>query len=217
MLLEHHEGYILMIIERMTRELRDLLENVNDEYSLKEAKQKAAMEAQEIKTCLNELQIISNKILGISGKDGFLELTETDRLQIRDEITYSFNYIDKSVTTGDISGQQIAIGSNIQQNIQHDDHSGMDSKVVFNLLEQLIQDVKREGLPKQSEEKIIKQLEVSQDELQEEQPDKDYIGRNLQKATDTMKKAGSFIDQSTSIGQKLLKIGKWVGAVISLI
>ena len=93
----------------------------------------------------------------------------------------------------------------------------MESSEIKKLIESIIIDIKKEGLPSESEEKIIKQLEVSKDELNEKNPDKDYIGKNIQKVTDTMKKAGKLIDQTTSIGQKLLKIGKWIGTVISLI
>jgi len=217
MLLEHHEGYILAIIEKITWELKNELETINGADSLDAIRKKASQEADDIKDALNELQVISNKILGISGKDGFLELTETDRLQITDEITYSFSYIDKSIRTGNISGNQVAIGSDIHQSYHHEENSGMNVKDIQGILDTLINEVKLEGFAKEIEEKVIKQLEVSKDELTEEDPDKDYIGKNLQKAADTMKKAGNFIDQSTSIGKKILEIGKWIGAVILLI
>jgi hypothetical protein len=217
MLLEQHEGYIMFIIKEMTYKLRYSLTRINSPLKLEKVKKDVEKDAEKFRITLDELQVISNKILGISGKDGFLELTETNRLQIRDEINYSFNYIDKRIKTGNITGHQVAVGSNINQSIGQDDHSGLDAKEVYKLFEELINDIKSEGLPIESKGKIIKQLEVTKDELKEENPDKDYIGKNIQKATDTLKKAGMLIDQTSSIGQKLFKIGRWIGTVISLI
>ena len=170
-----------------------------------------------MKQSLNELQLISNKILGLSGKDGFLELTETDRLQIRDEISYSFNFIDKSIRTGNITGSHIAVGSGIQMSYQDDHSTGMKAEDMAKLLDSLIGEIRKEGLPPEAEEKVVKQLEVSKDELKEKEPDKEYISKNIEKATKTLKSAGAFIDAASSIGQKLLAIGKWLGIAVALL
>ncbi|MBB4080951.1 hypothetical protein GGR28_003590 [Lewinella aquimaris] len=216
-LLEHHEGYILMIMQDLTYNLVRRLEQVDDATELQNIKIYAGDRAREIKKSLTELQLIGNKILGLSGKEGFLELTQTDRLQLRDEIRYDFNIVDNSIRTGDVSGQQVAIGRDIAQSVHTETHTGLDAKQVQLLLDELIREVRKEGLPATAEAKVIKQLEISKDELNEENPDKDYIGKNLQKVTDTMVKAGTIIDQSSSIGLRLLKLGKWIGTAIAFL
>ncbi len=216
-LLNEHEGYILRLVWDVANELDQLLASATDIASLNEARMKAAFEAKEMKRSLHELQLISNKILGLSGKDGFLELTETDRLQIRDEINYSFNFIDRSVTAGNITGSHIAVGSDIQMSYQDDHSTGMDAAQVMQLIDGLITDLRKEGLPPETEQKVVKQLEVAEDELKEKNPDKEYIGKNIEKVTKTLKNSGAFIDAASSIGQKLLAIGKWVGIAIALL
>ncbi len=216
-LLEHHEGEILNLINDVTWKVIGKLHVATDAATLREAQLAATKSAAEIKASIQELQLISNKILGLSGKEGFLELTRTDRMQLQEEIRYHFNYTDNRISTGNVSGQQVAIGQDIDQEIRTETHQGMDAREVHQLIDELIAELRREGLPGTVEDKVINKLEVSKEELEEAEPDKEYIRKNLEKATDTMQKAGKLIDQGSSIGLKLIKIGKWVGAALAFL
>ncbi|MGB3800934.1 MAG: hypothetical protein WA952_14055 [Lewinella sp.] len=83
------------------------------------------------------------------------------------------------------------------------------------LIDALIRDVRAEGLPANEEESVVKKLEVSREELDEAEPDKQYIRKKLDKVTDTLEQAGKLTDQGSSIGLKLLKVGKSIGTAVA--
>lgn len=219
-MLDQYEGYLIGIFRNMTNEIALKLESVADEQGLNDLNKLAAETARSMNQWLIELNNMSNSILGISGKAGFLELTETQPEQLPQIIQNTIHVTDNSVHTGDISGNSgsnIALGQNNTQTISNTTNAGLDATAVIALLEELMRDIEKERLDAAQQQKLQSQLEVSKEELKEEKPDKDYIGKNLQKAADTLKKAGVIVTETTAIGKKLLTIAKWVGTVLAFI
>jgi Effector-associated domain 11 len=78
-LLNQHEGYLINMVSNMIYEIDNQLDWLNQKQSVKDVVGFASAHAQEFKESLNELNLLSNKILGISGKEGLLELLSTDK------------------------------------------------------------------------------------------------------------------------------------------
>ena len=75
-LVEDREGYILESVKRTVRELSKMLEGLNDVEALN---RKAGQKAENIRLALSKLHSLTNRIFGLSGEIGLLELTATDR------------------------------------------------------------------------------------------------------------------------------------------
>ncbi|SRR5579883_321196 len=75
-LVEDREGYILESVKRTMRELSKMLEGLYDVQALN---RKAGQKADTIRLALSKLHALTNRILGLSGEIGLLELTATDR------------------------------------------------------------------------------------------------------------------------------------------
>ena len=99
-LLQEHEGRVIRMIHGAVYEIHDLLDEHASEDDLgfirEEARKKSAM----LKSALVEFQSLRNQILGLSGKTGFLELTESDPGELKREIKIMIDKSDKSVTHG---------------------------------------------------------------------------------------------------------------------
>jgi hypothetical protein len=79
-LIDQHEGYLIGIVNNMTYDIDQKLDNLNRTHSVDELVTFASEQAQIFKKSINELNLLGNKILGVSGKEGLLELLSTDKL-----------------------------------------------------------------------------------------------------------------------------------------
>jgi hypothetical protein len=86
-LLNEHEGRIIRMIQDAVYELRSMLSSDLGGRKLSSLKCAAREKAEFLRQSLSELQDLRNRILGFSGRIGFLELTEVDRNQLQREIT----------------------------------------------------------------------------------------------------------------------------------
>jgi hypothetical protein len=97
-LIEEREGRIIMLIEHTAREIGHLLDEA-DSGSLSTVRTKAAHSADELRGLLAELHDLNGRILGLSGRSGYLELTR-DRNELRREVNLMIDARDQSVTHG---------------------------------------------------------------------------------------------------------------------
>jgi hypothetical protein len=88
-LIEEHEGRIITLINQTTYQLSNLLDDA-DENTLCEAKAAANESAESLRSLLGGLHDLNGKILGYSGKTGFLELTR-DRNELQREVKIVVN------------------------------------------------------------------------------------------------------------------------------
>ena len=73
-LIEQREGRIIMLVQRTANDLADLLSQA-ERGDLRPLKSYAAQQGSELRAMLSDLHALNGRILGLSGKAGFLELT----------------------------------------------------------------------------------------------------------------------------------------------
>ena len=79
-LIDQHEGYLIGIVNNMTYDIDRQLDDLAQNQSVDKLVTFASEQAQVFKKSINELNLLGNKILGVSGKEGLLELLSTDKL-----------------------------------------------------------------------------------------------------------------------------------------
>jgi hypothetical protein len=79
-LIDQHEGYLIGIVNNMTYDLDRQLDDLAHNHSVGKLVAFASEQAQVFKQSINELNLLGHKILGVSGKEGLLELLATDKL-----------------------------------------------------------------------------------------------------------------------------------------
>lgn len=219
-MLDQYEGYLIGIFRNMTGRMATQLAEMTTVDDLLELKRTATAQTVVISESLQKLQDISNSILGLSGRPGFLELTETNRNEVQQRIQATFNFTDNSIHTGNISGisgSNFSIGSGNTQTHTTTTTTGLDAGGVAALLRELLAEVGTLAIQPQLQQTAQANLTAAQTELAEEKPDKDFLGKNLQKVADNLKRAGVIVNETTSIGKKLLTIAKWAGTVLAFI
>lgn len=106
---------------------------------------------------------------------------------------------------GQISGAQIGQAgrdlTQTQQNHQGGSEKQLTSADAVKLLSQLEELLKGSALPEAQKEKAIKHLETAKEEAKEEEPDKEYAAKSLQKVAKILKGA----DETVNAGQGLWK------------
>lgn len=215
LLLQDRESYIMQIVEEMTHTITSRLQNLNGKDDLIELKEQAMQMATHLKEGLDELQVMNSRILGLSGaRESFLELTETDRFDLEKQIINHFNYVDKSISMGDINNSgNFNIGDNNTQSITNTTNQSPGE--LINIIELLIQEIRDEQIADEEKNKALRYLEVAKSELKEENPDKGFIGKNMKKVADTLESTGKILEHGSSIGSKIFSVLKWVGVAVS--
>ena len=79
-LIDQHEGYLIGIVNNMTYDIDRQLDDLAQTQSVDKLVTFASEQAKIFKQSINELNLLGNKILGVSGKEGLLELLSTDKL-----------------------------------------------------------------------------------------------------------------------------------------
>ena len=86
---------------------------------------------------------------------------------------------------------------------------------VVELIAQLEELFRSSDLPEEKTAKAIKHLEAAKEEVQEEEPDKEFTAKNLQRATKVLKEAGETVEAGTSLWKKvqpiITKLLPWLG------
>jgi hypothetical protein len=105
-LIQEGEGRIIMLINATARELELRLGSLTPE-TLASVNAMATRNAEQLRSLLAELHDLNGRILGYSGKLGFLELTR-DRNQLEQEIKIMVDKRDQSIT----HGHRVELGNN---------------------------------------------------------------------------------------------------------
>lgn len=126
-----------------------------------------------------------------------------------------------------ISGSQLSGGAQIgqagrdsyqnQQISQGESEKQLTSADVLELMAKLEGLLKESALPNDQKEKAIKHLEAAKEEAKEDEPDKEYTAKSLQKATKVLKDAGETVDAGQGLWKKVEPIMSallpWLGVV----
>ena len=124
------------------------------------------------------------------------------------------------IQIGGIGGNDLNVTQN-QQIGTSESSKPLTQADVVELIIQLEELFRNSGLPEAQTAKAIKHLESAKEEAQEENPDKDFAAKNLQRATKVLKEAGETVDAGTSLWQKIKTIletvSPWLGVATSFL
>jgi hypothetical protein len=123
-----------------------------------------------------------------------------------------------SISGGSVSGQVTQAGGNVTQTQQINQQSAEKQLTVIEVvelisqIETLLEDT---TLPNDLRNKAITHLEAAKDATQEEEPDKDYAAKSLQKTAKIMKEASETMESGQKLWNKVTPILKqllpWFG------
>lgn len=129
-----------------------------------------------------------------------------------------------SISGGQFSGN-VQIGGiaerdiTLQQQVSQGNEKHITQADVVELLAQLEALFLNSGLPDIDKQKAIKHLESAKEEVQAEEPDKDFAVKNLQRATRVLKEAGETVSAGTSLWDRAKPIvealAPWFGVAAS--
>lgn len=119
---------------------------------------------------------------------------------------------------GGQAGRDLSATQNQQIN-QNESQKPLTQTDVVELIAQLEEPFRSSGLPEAQTAKAIKHLEAAKEEVQEENPDKEFAAKSLQRATKVLKEAGETVQAGTSLWQKvkpiLETVSPWLGVATS--
>ena len=119
-----------------------------------------------------------------------------------------------NVQIGGQAGRNLNI-SQAQQIGDGGDEKLLSSADVVTLLDQLKQLIENADLPASEKEKAVRSIDTTKDEVQADEPDKEFAAKNLQRATKVLKEAGETVEAGTNLWQKvtpiLETISPWLG------
>jgi hypothetical protein len=150
-LIEEHEGRVINLVHESVSELQHRLMGV-DSNSMDSINAYAGFQAKELKQSLNKLENLQNKILGLSGEDGFLELTVINRGGIDREVNIILQSSNTNIqelkmgnqyNIGDITGSIVNMDSTLDQVTQNIGSANIDDSVKKQLAD-LISQLKTE-------------------------------------------------------------------------
>jgi len=124
-LMDEHEGRIINIVQGTVAELKNLLANLQTADQLALARQIAETKSTALQVTLAELTDFRNRILGISGTVGFLEMIETDRGAVATQLQVIIDNADRRTTNihtegGAYVGGNVSVsGGDFVGNVQH--------------------------------------------------------------------------------------------------
>jgi len=80
---------------------------------------------------------------------------------------------------------------------------------------------RQSALPEAQKNKAIQHLDTAKEEVQAEEPDKDFAAKNLQRATKILKEAGEAAEAGRGLLQTVsplvAKLGPWLGVAVSFL
>ncbi|GAB4376028.1 MAG: hypothetical protein Kow00121_22460 [Elainellaceae cyanobacterium] len=125
-----------------------------------------------------------------------------------------------NISGGQLSGVQLGgiAGGDITQNQQISQGSAekqLTQPDVANLIAELAALFRESGLPEAEKGKALKHLESAKEEVEAEEPDKEFALKNLQRATKVLKEAGETVSAGTNLWDKVKPIAEalapWFG------
>jgi hypothetical protein len=123
-----------------------------------------------------------------------------------------------SISGGTVSGQVAQAGGNVNQTQQINQGSGEKQLTVPEVVSLMIQIetlLKNSALSDNQKNKAIAHLEAAKEAAQEEEPDKEYAAKSLQKATRVLKDASETVAAGQGLWQRvepiLSQLITWLG------
>ena len=114
---------------------------------------------------------------------------------------------------GNINQSQQVVSENTIDQLQSFD--------VIALLEQLVALLDSSNLPEEQKKKAILGIETAKGEAQEKDPDNEYAGKGLERATKVLKSANEVLGESSSLWEKaetiLKKVLPYFGIALSIL
>ena len=125
-----------------------------------------------------------------------------------------------NVQIGGQAGRNLNI-SQSQQIGEGSDEKPLSTADVVTLLDQLKQLIENADLPASEKEKAVRSIDTTKDEVQTDEPDKEFAAKNLQRATKVLKEAGETVEAGTNLWQKVTSIletiSPWLGIATSFL
>lgn len=99
-LIDEYEGRIIFLVRDSVQEIGQLLESLHTEDDIRTISQLANQKRRAIHEVLQVLRDLQNQILGLSGADGFLEMTDSKRGDISQSIHILIDKVTQINTAG---------------------------------------------------------------------------------------------------------------------
>lgn len=99
-LIDEYEGRIIFLVRDSVQEIGQLLESLHTEEDIRTISQRANQKRKAIHEVLQVLRDLQNQILGLSGADGFLEMTDSNRGDISQSIHILIDKVTQINTAG---------------------------------------------------------------------------------------------------------------------
>ena len=133
-----------------------------------------------------------------------------------------------SISGGQLSNVQIGgqagrdlIVTQSQQTGEGNTDKLLTSAEVVDLLDQIKELLQESNLSEVDKEKVVRGIETAKDEVQTDEPDKEYAAKSLQRATKVLKEAGETVEAGTGLWQKvkpiLETVSPWFGIAVSFL
>ena len=125
-----------------------------------------------------------------------------------------------NVQIGGIAGRDQTVAQT-QQISEGDADQALTPGDVANLLDQLKTLLEDSELPAAEKDKAVRNINTAKDEVQADEPDKEFAAKNLQRATKVLKEAGETVEAGTSLLGKVKPImetvSPWLGVAASFL
>jgi hypothetical protein len=119
---------------------------------------------------------------------------------------------------GGMAGRDQSV-TQTQQINQGETEKSLTQADVIRLFSQLEEVFRSSDLSEQQKAKAIKHLESAKEEAQEKDPDREFVAKNLQRATRVLKEAGETVEAGTSLWKKarpiITHLLPWLGVAAS--
>ncbi|MEM1256727.1 MAG: toll/interleukin-1 receptor domain-containing protein [Cyanobacteria bacterium P01_H01_bin.21] len=110
-----------------------------------------------------------------------------------------------NVQIGGLAGRDLTVNQS-QQIGESTAEKSLTPADIANLLDQLKSVLQASNLPDNDKAKAIRSVETAQDEVQADEPDKEFAAKNLQRVTKVLKDVGETVDAGTGLWQKVKPI-----------
>lgn len=130
-----------------------------------------------------------------------------------------------SISSSTLNNTPIAqAGNNVNQS-QQVGQSNLSEQLqpadVVELLEQLTEILSNSSLPNEQKNRAMRGIETAKDEATEEEPDKEYAGKGLERAAKVLKTANEALGEGTNLWEKaepiLKKLLPYFGVALSIL
>lgn len=126
-----------------------------------------------------------------------------------------------SITGGNLSNAQVGGQAGRDLTVSQYQHAGdsdsaqLNSAEISAFLEQLKEILQASDLPDADKKKAVRSVDTAKDEIDTDEPNKEFVAQNLQRATKVLQDAGETVEAGNSLWQKIKPIFEaitpWLG------